>query len=58
MNEHFRNQEQYYIKFEIQKLFKMDKRDAGVLVGIFIMAGTVIGSVVLLANGFIKNPFI
>jgi hypothetical protein len=36
----------------------MDKRDAGVLMGIFIGTGTVVGLVVLLANGFIKNPFI
>jgi hypothetical protein len=36
----------------------MDKRDAGVLIGIFIGAGTVVGLVVLLSNGIIKNPFI
>ena len=36
----------------------MDKRDAGVLLGIFIGTGTVVGLVVLLANGLIKNPFL
>jgi len=36
----------------------MDKRDAGVLLGIFIGGGTAVGLVVLLANGLIKNPFI
>jgi hypothetical protein len=36
----------------------MDKRDAGFLMGIFIGTGTVLGLVVLLSNGFIKNPFI
>jgi hypothetical protein len=36
----------------------MDKRDAGFLMGIFIGTGTVLGLVVLLANGYIKNPFI
>ncbi|QLH02992.1 hypothetical protein C5F47_05225 [Nitrosopumilus cobalaminigenes] len=52
------NQEGYYIKFLIQKLFKMDKRDAMVLAGIFVAGGTVVGLVVLLSNGLIKNPFI
>jgi hypothetical protein len=36
----------------------MDKRDTGFLMGIFIGTGTVVGLVVLLSNGFIKNPFI
>lgn len=36
----------------------MDKRDAVVLMGIFIGTGTILGLVVLLSNGFIKNPFI
>jgi len=36
----------------------MDKRDAGVLIGIIVGAGTAVSMVVLLANGFIKNPFI
>jgi len=36
----------------------MDKRDAAVLIGIFTGTGTVVGLVVLLANGIIENPFI
>ena len=36
----------------------MDKRDAAFLVGIIGGTGTAVGIVVLLANGFIKNPFI
>jgi hypothetical protein len=40
------------------ELFYMDKRDAGVLIGIIGGGGTAVSMVVLLANGFIKNPFI
>jgi len=58
MNEHFSYQEGYYTEFLIQKLFRMDKRDALVLLGIFVCGGTGVGLVVLLANGIIKNPFI
>ena len=58
MNEQFRYQEGYYTEFLIYKLFKMDKRDALVLLGIFVCGGTGVGLVVLLANGIIKNPFI
>ena len=36
----------------------MDKRDAGVLIGIIGGGGTAVIMVILLANGFIKNPFI
>ena len=36
----------------------MDKRDAGVLLGIFICGGTAVGLIVLLSNGIIPNPFI
>lgn len=36
----------------------MDKRDAAFLMGILGGAGTAVGLVVLLANGYIKNPFI
>ncbi len=36
----------------------MEKRDAGFLIGIIGGTGTAVGVVVLLANGFIKNPFI
>ena len=36
----------------------MDKRDAGVLIGIIAGTGTAVSMVALLANGFIKNPFI
>ena len=36
----------------------MDKRDAGVLIGIIAGTGTAVSMVVLLANGIIKNPFI
>jgi len=36
----------------------MDKRDAGVLIGIIVGTGTAVSMVVLLANGIIKNPFI
>jgi hypothetical protein len=36
----------------------MDKRDAMVLIGIIVGTGTAVSMVVLLANGFIKNPFI
>jgi len=57
MNEHFRDQG-YYTEFLILKLIIMDKRDALVLLGIFMCGGTGVGLVVLLANGFIKNPFI
>jgi hypothetical protein len=36
----------------------MDKRDAGVLIGIIAGTGTAVSMVVLLANGIIENPFI
>jgi len=36
----------------------MDKRDAAVLIGIIASTGTAVSMVVLLANGYIKNPFI
>lgn len=36
----------------------MDRRDAAFLVGILGGTGTAVGIVILLANGFIKNPFI
>ncbi|AFS80266.1 hypothetical protein NKOR_01800 [Candidatus Nitrosopumilus koreensis AR1] len=36
----------------------MDKRDAAFLLGILGGTGAAVGVVVLLANGFIKNPFI
>jgi len=36
----------------------MDKSDAGVLIGIIVGASAAVTMVVLLANGFIKNPFI
>jgi|GEM_PF-2739306 hypothetical protein len=36
----------------------MDKRDAGVLIGILGGTGTAVGLVILLANGYFKNPFI
>jgi hypothetical protein len=40
------------------ELFYMDKRDAGVLIGIIAGTSTAVSMVVLLANGFIKNPFL
>jgi hypothetical protein len=36
----------------------MDKRDAGVLIGIIAGTSTAVSMVVLLANGIIENPFI
>lgn len=46
-----------FISCKFLNLF-MDKRDAAFLIGILGGTGTAVGIVVLLANGFIKNPFI